>query len=127
PNHHVAVWAEGPAPFAPGQRISGQGIEPGTTITSVGKGTLGLSAPVEAGTGVSVEGVTLSAASDQVTDLRGGFSFQVGEPIDGEGIPAGTTVSAVSADSISLSAFVTQGGAGVHLLTEGPAPFQVGE
>ena len=108
--------------FAVGQEfVTGSGIAPGTTVTSVSGSIVGLSQPTQgAGSGA------VSAASKTVTGLTGvSGEFRVGDAISGAGIPAATTVAAVSGDTLTLSAFPTQGGAKALQATEttGPVDF----
>lgn len=88
--------------FAEAQEIAGPGIPVGTTITKVGPGsTLELSdAVTEAGT------VALRTGSAEVSAVvTGAGEFSVGQTIEGAGIEAGTTITAVNAleDKLTLS------------------------
>jgi hypothetical protein len=110
--------------FEVGQAIEGQGIPANTTIASVGASELTLSNPVkEPGSAVA-----LKAGSTTLASLTPGIgSFEVGEAIEGEGIPAGTTVLAVNPTSLKISKPATKPGSGVTLRYPGPDPLAVGE
>jgi hypothetical protein len=80
---------------------------------------------------------TVTLGSDEVRDLRVpseleaadvemSGEFLVGQVIEGDGIAAGTTITAVAADSLRLSVPATSTGANVALVA-GAAPFAVGE
>ena len=95
--------------FRVGQTIAGEGIPPDTTITAVGshatnvgsheyEPSLTLSAAVEAGKSGAL--VPIRATGPQ-------SAFAVGQTLAGEGIPQGTTITAVGAGSLTLSADAT--------------------
>jgi hypothetical protein len=98
--------------FIVGQRISGVGIAPGTTIIAASGTSLTLSAPASAaGTAVAL---TSSGAPP----------FAVGQTIAGAGIPEGTTITAVDAveGKLTLSAPVQAGASGTEVpITSGLA------
>jgi hypothetical protein len=100
--------------FAVGQQIKVGtfDVEPGTTITAVGPGTLELSeAPV-----VTASGTPLEAGSTEVTSVHAAAgSFLAGDAISGAGIPAGTRITAVTANGLTLSKPVEAPGTGVAL------------
>jgi hypothetical protein len=105
--------------FVVGQSIFGAGIKAGTTITSVGAGTLGLSQSVEA----SGEKVTLAAGSNVITNLStSAGSFAAGQSIEGVGIPNATTIVSASQTELALSQAVTAPGEGVGLIAQGFEP-----
>ena len=65
---------------------------------------------------VQVSGVTTTISSPSVTVASGGFPGVVaGMSVSGTGIPAGTTVSSVAANTLTLSANATASGTGVTL------------
>lgn len=101
------------ASLAVGEEISGEGIPAHTTILALNGETLTLSANATA----SGSAVSLSAASDQVTNLNPspGANFIAGEQITGAGIPAGTSIVKATATSLTLSAKVTASGSAVAL------------
>jgi len=110
--------------FEVGQAIEGKGISKGTTIASVGAGELTLSKPAEEPNAA----VALKAGSTTLTSLTPGIrSFEAGQAIEGEGIPAGTTVVAVSASTLTISKPPTKPGSAVLLRYPGPDPLAVGE
>jgi DNA-binding beta-propeller fold protein YncE len=82
--------------FFVGQPVSGSGIEVGTTITAIAAGPvppqeiLTLSKPTEGHVG-------------SVVSSGGPSPFAVGQRITGVGVPAGTTVTAVTEGSLTLS------------------------
>ena len=78
--------------FANGQTISGAGIPAGTTISSGGgTSTLALSrAATKSGTAVALRGGEVTSV------VATSHFFVVGQTITGSGIPAGTTVTAVT-------------------------------
>lgn len=95
--------------FLIGQTISIPAVTlaPGTTITAISgtalSPTLTLSNPVTAGGGA---GKALEAGAEP---------FAAGQRISGAGIPAGTTVAAVSGREITLSAAATANASGVSI------------
>jgi hypothetical protein len=112
--------------FVVGEQITGPGIpttttipatetKPATTvpttIVSVHPGVIVLSTDATAS-----GSVTLKAADDQVTAVNTTTgTFAAGEQIEGAGIPAGTTIVAVGAGTLTLSAAVTASGTDVAL------------
>jgi hypothetical protein len=87
--------------FLAGQTITAPGIPAGTTIVSVGAGTLELSAA--------------ATASGAEALSAGAQPFAVGQILSGAGIPAGTKVTAVSGQTLTLSANATASASGVAL------------
>lgn len=75
-----------------------------------------------AGQGVTTEG---SNEVTQVAVLTG--EFEVGQPISGEGIPAGTTITAKSPTTLTLSTNATQSSTKEKLTSAGAQPFAVGQ
>jgi hypothetical protein len=111
---NVPISSQGPAPFAIGQTLSsaGGGIPAGTTIVAVAPGSLTLSAPATASEG----GAPLTAISEKVTGVvTASGEFQSGQSIVGEGIPLGTTITAVGAGTLTLSAKAGATSAGTAL------------
>jgi hypothetical protein len=119
--------------FEAGQTISATGIPAGTTIASVGAGTLELSAfPTAVGSGTQ----TLAAGSKQVTGVTTSTgAFEAGQTISATGIPDGTTIASVGAGTLELSALPTESGtrplaAGtkqVTAVTTSTGAFEVGQ
>jgi hypothetical protein len=98
--------------FTVGESISGLAIPAGTTITAVGVNTLTIS---QSATGSSGK-LAVTSGSKTISNLSTeAGSFAVGWVISGDGIPAGTTVTAVGANSLTLSNGVTSGGVGIKL------------
>ncbi len=100
--------------FEAGQTISGTGIAT-SAILKVGASTITPATPPTAvGTAVSLTGKATTVVTG-VTTTTGAFS--VGEEISGTGIPAGTTISAINANtkSLTLSKEPTSAGTGVEL------------
>jgi hypothetical protein len=95
-----------------GEPITGNGIPAGTTIVAIGSGTLELSAAANA----SETAVDLAAGSRVVTalNIEEGV-FEVGMLIAGNGIPAGTTITAFGPGSLVLSTPAQASGTGVVL------------
>jgi hypothetical protein len=115
--------------FEAGQTVTGTGIPGGTTIVSVGAGTLQLSAaatasgaqalssgakPFAAGQVIGGAGIPTTAGFGELTsgsatvvatpvavsaNAAATKAFAVGQRISGEGIPGGTTITAVSGTS----------------------------
>jgi hypothetical protein len=110
--------------FEAGMSIAGQGIAEGTTITAVSGKKLTLSKPVTK-PGVAVEIKAGSTTLDGLTTTEG--TFVTGQPIAGEGIPAGTTIIVVESGSLRISKAPTKPGTGVAVSSSGPAPLAVGE
>ncbi len=106
--------------LAVGQEISGTGIPSGTTITSIGSGTLELSA-FSTKTQAATE---LSAGSKEIS----GFTttdgvVRAGEAIAGSGIPTGTTITAVRAGNLEISKPAAKEATGVEIVTGEPLAF----
>ncbi|MGA8746209.1 MAG: hypothetical protein WB507_10135 [Solirubrobacterales bacterium] len=98
--------------FAVGQRIEGSGIPTGTTIKAVGPGTLTLSQLPT----ITATGVSLTAGSNQVTGLTTSTgAFSVGELIQGVGLPANTTITAIGPGTLELSSLPTESASAVSL------------
>ncbi|MDX6600925.1 MAG: hypothetical protein QOF13_127 [Solirubrobacterales bacterium] len=115
--------------FEVGQAISGGSIPEGTKITAVKAGELVLSKPATKPAPVPPALVLeIRAGFPTLTSVSAGIgSFEVGQPIEGEGIPAGTEISAVKAGELTLSKPVSKSGTGVAISSPGPAPLAVGE
>jgi hypothetical protein len=110
--------------FEVGQVISGGSIPKGSTITAVKAGELTLSKPAT----VAVPVLEVQAGFPTLTAVSSGVgSFEVGQTVEGEGIPAGTEITAVKAGELSLSKPVSKPGSGVAISSPGPAPLVVGE
>lgn len=110
------------AGFAVGQTIvAGPGIQPETEVVAVSGSTITLSKSTTAGSGLF--GSTVSAASKTVSGVTtDSGAFAVGQTISGAGIPTATTIAAVGADTLTLSAFPTQGGSQALTATATTAP-----
>ena len=114
--------------FVVGQGTSGAGIAAGTTITEVGLEKLRLSNPASATASAEAlaAGAVLQAGSTEVTDvLASAGGFAVGLEIEGAGIPAGTTISAVGEGTLTLSAPATLAASAVALHSNDPHVFTV--
>lgn len=106
--------------FAVGQTISGTGIPLETTVTSVTENSqhtkiesLKISkAATETRTETALTGAASATVTNLVTDTG---TFAAGQSISGAGIPTGTTVASVTADSLTLSAPATELGTAVSL------------
>jgi len=110
--------------FEVGEAITGKGIPSGTTIVEANPPELVLSGPVdEAGSSVAIGAASTALTGVATTEGR----FEPGTPIVGEGIPAGTTVTAVGSGTIRISTAPTKPGAGVAISSSGPAPLAAGE
>ena len=111
----TAVTTSSPA-FAVGQQISGQGVPGGATIAKVDVATkeLELSVPAyEAVTGAELDAGSEILTGVHVTSPTG--KFEVGQSISGTGIPSGTTITAVGATTLTLSALPETEGTNVEL------------
>ncbi|HEX3733544.1 MAG TPA: hypothetical protein VHU86_00165 [Solirubrobacterales bacterium] len=102
----------GSQPAKEGQFISGPGIPAGTTVTAVGPRTLILSNAATA-SGTQIAFTSASNTLTGVTTSEG--SFETGETIEGEGIPGGTTITAVNPPALTLSKPVTKAGTGIAI------------
>ena len=93
--------------FAVGQTIAGAGIPAGTTIIALGAGTLEISAPAtESGANVAIK-----AGSKLITGVTTSTgAYAVGQQIAATGIPAGSTITAVGAGTLEISAAATSSG-----------------
>ena len=103
--------------FVVGQTIEGQAIPPDTTITALDleTQTLTLSNPASA-----TKETNVTAASEVVTGLStGGGLFEVGQEIEGQGIPAHTTITALAPGELTLSNFPTSAGSGIAVTVGG--------
>lgn len=101
------------AGFMVGMEVSGSGVPSGTRITAIANdGTLTLSNSVTGGiTGLSAV-TTGAAVGSNVINLGGARSdLAIGMVVTGAGIPAGTTVTAISGNRITLSNSVTSAAA----------------
>jgi len=93
--------------FKVGQLLSGSGIPANTTIIGVSGSTLELSSNATETNGFAA----LTGASKAMSGVSASYgAFSVGDDISGGGIPAGTTVAAVGAGTLTLSQYPTQGG-----------------
>lgn len=104
--------------FAVGQAIEGQGVPTGTTIREITE----RSRTLESGATESYPVVVLSSnATESVEDDKlaavseGPAPFAIGQTIVGRGIPADTTVTAVTPGSLTLSNNATASGSEVSL------------
>ncbi len=71
---------------------------------------------------------TLSNGSNELSALVTTVGeFVAGQPIEGNGIPAGTTITTASATTLTLSAAATKSKAKVEISSKGPQPFAVGQ
>jgi DNA-binding beta-propeller fold protein YncE len=89
--------------FTVGQPISGAGIPPETTVTEINDQLERLkisSAATETLAAADFTGAASTTVTDLVTETG---SFAAGQSITGAGIPSGTTVVSVAADSLTLS------------------------
>ena len=110
-------------PFLAGHAIGGPGIQLGTTIASVGAGTLTLSkVPTDTATGAA-----LITGSTTVGGLSGAVGhLSVGLLVSGPGIPAGTTIASVGAGEASFTLSKPPGSSGATSLSADLA-FSAGE
>ena len=110
--------------FEVGETVSGEGIPGETTIVAAKAGQLTISKPpTKAGTGVSIK-----AGSKVLTSVTSGSGhFEVGQRIEGTGIPANTTIEAVEGAKLTLSSAITVPGTGVAISSSGPGPFEAGQ
>ncbi|MBS1913342.1 MAG: hypothetical protein JST22_15245 [Bacteroidetes bacterium] len=97
--------------------ISGGGIPANTTITGIGSLQITLSVPATSGGSAvalgftQAQSCTLTAGGNAVSGLGSTAGLGVGFPVQGTGIPGGTTIAAVaSATSIVLSNSASAGG-----------------
>jgi hypothetical protein len=96
--------------FRLGQTIEAQGIPAATTITAC---TPSCSSPAEL---TLSNDATEDVVGDKLTSTsEGPAPFAVGQTITGEGIPAGTTITAVAPGSLTLSATAAASGTAVAL------------
>lgn len=103
---------------------------PSATVHAAGTGTVTAGSSQVTSLVAAAGAGDLTEGSAEVTSLATtSGSFLAGQPIAGEGIPAGTTITAVTETTLTLSAKVEAGksGTGVALSSEGPAPFAVGQ
>jgi hypothetical protein len=97
--------------FAVGEHVAGPGIAPGTTVTAVSI------TPVShvLSTVLTLSAPTTETVESTVIFSEGPEPFVVGQEISGDGIPQGTTVTAVAKGSLTLSNAAASSGAGVAL------------
>jgi Ferritin-like domain len=101
-----------------GQTITGTGIPANTTVVSFSSSaaTITMSLPATVTPSVSLTG-NLTLNSPTIASISTSTGFSIGSPISGTGIPAGTTVTAISATTITMSANATASGTGVKVST----------
>jgi hypothetical protein len=87
-----------------GQAITGTGIPTGTTVTATtsSPATITISNPVTASSVIVTTG-TVTAGSNLITGVSSTNGLVTAQTINGPGIPAGTTISALTPTSITLS------------------------
>lgn len=120
----VTSLTTGEGTFETGQQISGPGIAEGTSITAVGPTELTLSKPSKA----PHAGAVLTAGSTKLRSFTPDFgAFEVGDPIEGEGIAAKAIVTAVGSGELTISTPATKAGSGVAVSDPGPYPLAAGE
>jgi hypothetical protein len=119
----VTAVSTGEGAFAVGQQVSGPGISAGAKITAVSGAELTLSQPAsQAGVGVE-----LSAGSTTLTGVSASQdAFEVGERVEGPGIPPGATVLSVDEGTLGISKAATASGT-VAIFSPGPSPLAVGQ
>ena len=100
----IPIAATSYGEFVAGDPVSGSGIAPGTTITSISGNVVTLSVPL---VGNMPEGALISS--------EGPEPFAVGQRITGNGIPAGTTIEAIARGELTLSKPAAFTGSGVEL------------
>jgi hypothetical protein len=122
--------------LTPGDIITGPGIPSNATIVSVGSTTITISSGATAsGSGVSVSFIvpppvgagtstiftaTTTFGSPVITGVSSVTGLTVGEPISGPGILFGSTIVAVGASTVTISANATASGAAVTLFSYTP-------
>ncbi len=111
--------------FEVGQVVEGPGIGfINTRIVAVNGAELTLSKPTEK----PGNGVAITAGSTTLTGaVASEGSFEPGTPISGNGIPAGTQITAVHVGSLTISRAPTKPGSAVAISSVGPAPLAAGE
>ena len=95
-----------------------------------GRGTLTAGSPNVTSLLTAGGRANLTAGSNELTSFKTQFGeFLVGQPIAGEGIPAATTIATVGTGTLTLSKPVEAGKSGteVHISSQGPQPFGVGQ
>ncbi|MBK5218890.1 MAG: hypothetical protein JJE35_03765 [Thermoleophilia bacterium] len=90
-----------------GNGTPAEGIPAGTTVVSVGAGSIELSAAATASGAKALSG--------------GALPFAVGQSISGTGIPVGTRITAVSGQTLTISANATAIATGVPVAATAPA------
>ena len=105
--------------FEAGQQIEGEGIAPGTTITSAEASKLIVSKPpTKPGSGVAIK-----AGSSTLTSLTTSEgAFEAGQGLEGEGIAPATTIVSINGAKLTLSKPATKAGTAVALTATGPGP-----
>jgi hypothetical protein len=122
--HSLSEVSTSEGKFEAGQRIEGAGIPQGTRIAAVNGSELELSQPASK----PAEGEEVKAGSPILTSVSTSFgSFEAGQRIEGEGIPAGTTILAVGSGQLTLSSPVSRAGVAVAISSPGPVFWKVGE
>ncbi len=110
--------------FEVGETVSGEGIPAGAEVTSVKAGQLTISAPAtKSGAGIPIQAGSKVLTSVVVSKGR----FEVGQTVEGTGIPTGTKVVRVEVGKLTLSSAITVAGTGVAITSVGPGPFAVGQ
>jgi len=104
--------------FTVGQEITGTGIQAATTIVGVETGKLKISKPATANkAGVELSGLASAGVTGVQTESG---AFTVGQEIAGTGIAAETTIVAVGAGTLTLSAKATKNASGATLSATSP-------
>lgn len=121
------------AGLAAGQSLSGTGIAAGTTITAVGVNSLTISpkatlsqsnVSLSASPGMVLVQGTLSNNSNVVTALSCTTALSVGQAVVGPGLPANTTITAITPSTLTLSNSATAN-QNAATLAVGPGVFGV--
>ncbi len=98
--------------FAAGQTLRGSGIPEGTKVTLVSGSELTLST-------AATESVANTALKSGTSVLKSVATtqgvFEVGQQVEGTGIPAGATITAISGSEMTLSTSVEKGGSAVAI------------
>ncbi|MBJ6123313.1 autotransporter-associated beta strand repeat-containing protein [Sphingomonas sp. BT553] len=110
------------AGFEVGMTVTGTGVPAGTIVTAIDAdtGAITLSNQIDLSTVTSIKAASnpvLSNVGQAVVKLRSTSGMVVGQAISGQGIPAGTTITAINGDTITLS--TTIGAAGLSAVQAG--------
>jgi hypothetical protein len=136
----LTVSAVGTGALAPGQTLSGTGVDPATAIVSQLTGTTGSTGTYQVSVSQTVASTTIASSGGTLT-VGGTVTgvFQVGQTLSGTGVTAGTTITnlisgtggagtyAVSIAQTTASTAITASGGTLTVSAVGSGALNVGD